>query len=217
MKDKLTPRVVAALAAAAVALVALIGWLGLVSPQHSKASKLDRAIADAKTQLVVAKANAHPRAGGKASGVSGLVLARAMPQQVAMSGVMRQLQRAANRAGVRLDSITPQAATTQSSYSAVPMAVIVTGRYFPIQAFLRDLRTQAGVAGSRVHASGRLFSVDSVSLAAGENQLPQLAATIQLNVFTYSGSAGPGTSATSGVSASDSSTSSSAVAAGSTH
>ena len=215
MKDKLTPRVVAALAAAAIALVALIGWLGLVSPQHSKASKLDREIADAKTQLVVAKANAHPRAGAKASGASGLVLARAMPQQVAMSGVMRQLQRAANRAGVRLDSITPQAATTQSSYAAVPMAVIVTGRYFPIQAFLRDLRTQAGVAGSRVHASGRLFSVDSVSLAPGENQLPQLAATIQLNVFTYSGSTSSAPS-TATATASDSSTSSSAVAAGRT-
>jgi Tfp pilus assembly protein PilO len=137
-----------------------------------------------------------------------------MPQQVAMSNVMRQLQRAAKRAGVRLDSITPQAATTQSGYSAVPMAVVVTGRYFTIQAFLRELRTQAGVAGSRVHASGRLFNVDSVSLAAGEAQLPQLAATIQLNVFTYSGSTGSaGSPATA--SASDSS-SSSAVAAGGT-
>jgi hypothetical protein len=216
MKDKLTPRVVAALAAAAVALVALIGWLGLVSPQHSKASKLDREIADAKTQLVVAKANAHPRAGGKASGVSGLVLARAMPQQVAMSGVMRQLQRAANRAGVRLDSITPQAPTTQSGYDAVPMDVVVTGRYFTIQAFLRELRTQARVAGSRVHASGRLFSVDSVTLAAGEDQLPQLAATIHLNVFTYSGSAGTSASSPATSTASGSSTSGSAVAAGRT-
>jgi Pilus assembly protein, PilO len=214
MKDKLTPKVVAGLAVAVIVLVALIGWFGFVSPQHSKASKLDREIADAETQLVVAKANAHPRAGATASGASALVLSRAMPRQVAMSGVMRQLQRAAKRAGVRLDSITPQTATTQSGYSAVPMAVVVTGRYFAIQSFLRELRTQAGVAGSRVHASGRLFNVDSVSLAAGENNLPQLAATIQLNVFTYSGSTGsaaPPATAT----ASDSS-SGSTVAAGRT-
>jgi hypothetical protein len=214
MKDKLTPKVVAALAAAAIVVVAVIGWFGFVSPQHSKAAKLDREIADAQTQLVVAKANAHPQVGAKASGASALVLSRAMPRQVAMSGVLRQLQRVANRAGVRLDSLTPQAPTTQSGYDAVPMSVVVTGRYFPIQTFLRELRTQAGVAGSRVHASGRLFSVDSVSLAEGENKLPQLAATIALNVFTYSGSTVPG-AAPATATASDSS-SGAAVAAGGT-
>ena len=41
MKDKLTPKVVAALGVAAVAAVALIGWFGLVSPQRSKAAELD--------------------------------------------------------------------------------------------------------------------------------------------------------------------------------
>ena len=65
MKDKLTPKVVAALGVAAVAAVALIGWFGLVSPQRSKAAELDNRIAEAKTQLVVLKATrprpAHPR------------------------------------------------------------------------------------------------------------------------------------------------------------
>jgi Pilus assembly protein, PilO len=216
MKDKLTPKVVAALAIIVIGVVALIGWFGLVSPQRSKASELDRQIADAKTQLVVAKAQAHPSSRGKTTGASAFVLARAMPRQVRMSGVLRQLQGAANGAGVRLDSITPQAPTTQSGYDAVPMDVVVTGRYFTIQAFLRELRTQARVAGSRVHASGRLFSVDSVTLAAGEDQLPQLAATIHLNVFTYSGSAGTSASSPATSTASGSSTSGSAVAAGRT-
>ena len=190
MKDKLTPKVVAALAAAAVAAVALVGWFGLVSPQRSKAAELNSRIADAKTQLVVLKGSARSQSGGPRGAASSAVLTRAMPRSVAMSTVLRQLQRAARQAGVRLDSLTPQAATAQSGYSTVPMAVIVTGRYFGVQRFLKQVRTQAGFSGSRVHASGRLFSVDSVSLAAGEDQLPQLAATIQLNVFTYSGSAG---------------------------
>ena len=107
-----------------------------------------------------------------------------------MADVLRQLHRAANRTDVRLDSVTPQAAAAQSGYSAVPMDVVVTGRYFGVQRFLRHLRTQAGVAGPHVHAAGRLFSVDSVNLAAGDKKLPQLAATIHLNVFTYNGSPG---------------------------
>ena len=215
MSAKLTPKVVAALAATAVAAVVLIGWFGLVSPQRSKAAELDGRIADTKTQLVVLKASTQSRPGGHTGRATALVLARAMPRSVAMPTVLRQLLHAAHQADVRLDSITPQAATAQSGYSMVPMDAVVTGRYFAVQRFLKHLRTQAGFSGSRVHASGRLFSVDSVSLAAGEDQLPQLAATIHLNVFTYSGSAGAAVP-TAAPTASAASTAVSASAAGGT-
>jgi hypothetical protein len=215
MKDKLTPKVVAALGAAAIAVVALIGWFGLVSPQRSKASELDQQIAQANTQLVVAKAQS--RAGAKNGKASARVLTRAMPVREAMPGVLRQLMHAARRSDVRIDSVTPQPATAGTGYEAVPMDVVVTGRYFPIQRFLHSLRTQTRVVGDRVQSSGRLFSVDTVNLAAGEDQLPQLAATIHLNFFTYSGSAAAAAmSAVSTEAATDSSTSSSAVAAGGT-
>ncbi len=181
----MTPKVVAALGAAAVVAVALVGWFGLVSPQHTKAAELDSRIADAQTQLAALHGNAV-----HSGSTSPAMLALAMPRRAAMASVLRQLQRTARQTGVRFDSLTPQAATAQSGYSTVPMDVLVTGRYFAVQRFLKHLRTQAGFSGSRPHASGRLFSVDSVSLAAGEDQLPQLAATIHLNVFTYSGSAG---------------------------
>jgi hypothetical protein len=215
MKDKLTPKVVAVLAAAAIVAVALIGWFGFVSPQRSKAAELDSRIADAKTQLVVLKAGGRSSSGSPTVGASALVLARAMPRSVAMSTVLRQLLRAARHADVRLDSVTPQATTVQSGYSTVPMDIVVTGRYFAVQRFLKELRTQAGLSGSRVRASGRLFSVDSVSLAAGEDQLPQLAATIHLNVFTYNGSAAAA-APTAPPTAEASSTSVSATAAGRT-
>ena len=127
MMDKLTPKVVAALGAAAVAAVALIGWFGLVSPQRSKAAELDSRIADAKTQLVVLKARTP--SGARAARPRS-VLTRAMPRSVAMSTVLRQLLRAARHADVRLDSLTPLAATAQAGYSTVPMDVVVTGRYF---------------------------------------------------------------------------------------
>jgi hypothetical protein len=215
MKDKLTPKVVAVLAMVAIVAVALVGWFGLVSPQRSKASHLDRQIAESKTQLAVAKATPDSGAAGKGSSASALALARAMPRQVEMAGVLRQLLGAADRSDVQLASATPQAAAAKSGYSTVPIDVVVNGRYFAVQDFLRELRTQAGVAGPHVHASGRLFSVDSVNLAAGD-ALPQLAATIRLNVFTYSGSAAATAPATP-KSSSASSTSTSAAAAEITH
>jgi len=214
MKDKLTPKVVAALGAAAIAVVALIGWFGLVSPQRSKATDLDRQIAEANTQLVVAKA-AQARPGSKSGNVSVRVLTRAMPAREAMPAVLRQLLRAGNHANVRLDSVTPQPVTAGAGFETVPMDIVVTGRYFPIAGFLHRLRTQTRVVGDNVKSSGRLFSVDTVNLGAAEDGLPQLTATIHLNAFTYSGSAAATLAATPAT-APDSSTSTSAVAAGGT-
>ena len=183
MKDKLTPKVVATLAAVAVVAVALIGWFGLVSPQRSEASSLEQKIQATQTQLVVAKADAKPGSRAKA-GATQRSLRRAMPQRVAMPVMLRQLVRVAKRTGVRLDSVTPQPATTLQGYNAVPMDVVVGGRYLPIQRFLHRLRVQARVAGNQVHSSGRLFSVESVNLAADE-ELPRLTATLHLNAFVY--------------------------------
>lgn len=194
MKDKLSPKVVATLAAVAVAAAALIGWFGLVSPQRSEASSLDRQIQETQTQLVVAKANARPGGRGKA-GATQRSLRRAMPQRVAMPAVLRQLLRVSKRTGVRLDKVTPQAATTQHGYEVVPMDVVVAGRYLPIQRFLHRLRVQARVAGNGVHASGRLFSVETLNLAADE-QLPRLTATIRINAFVYQEAPSPAPAAT---------------------
>ena len=214
MKDKLTPKVVAALGAAAIAAVALIGWFGFVSPQRSEAADLDRKIADAQTQLVVITAAAGT--GSKEKLPSAAVLRRAMPREVATPQMLRQLLRAANRSKVRLDSVTPQPAAAGAGFEIAPMDVVVTGRYFPIRRFLHRLRTQTLVRGDHVKSSGRLFSVDTVNLGAGEDGLPLLAATIHLNAFTYSGSAAAATSAATSLSTPDLSTSTSAEAAGGT-
>ena len=183
MKDKLSPKVVATLAAAAVTVVALIGWFGFVAPQRSQASSLDGQIQETQTQLVVAKAAAEPVRQAKA-GASRRALKRAMPQRVAMPSILRQILHASQQSGVRLDSVTPQAVTPLQGYDTVPMDIVVAGRYFPIQHFLHRLRMQTRVAPNGVHSSGRLFSVETLNLAADEN-LPRLTATIHVNAFVY--------------------------------
>ena len=75
--------------------------------------------------------------------------------------------RAARQAGVRLDSLTPQAAFRRPATRRCRW----TSRHRPLLrlAVPEAPAPQPGVSGSRAHASGRLFSVDSVSLAAGES------------------------------------------------
>jgi len=187
--SSMSPKLLAVFAVAAVTLVGLIGWFGLVSPQHSKAKTLDGQIAEAKEQLKVAKLLARSQKAdkGKTSGLS--LLKTAMPEELQMPSVLRQVQRLAAVSDVELNSFTPAAGTPMNGYSEVPISLGVTGQYSSVQDFLHRIRVQARESGGRIHASGRLFDVKSVSLTPAE--VPQLTASIALTTFVYTGAALP--------------------------
>ena len=195
MKDKLTPKVVAALGVAAVAAVALIGWFGLVSPQRSKASDLDRQIAEAQTQLVVAKATAQLRPASEASAVG----PRARAGDAA--GAWRCRTCSGSFCAPR---IAPTCASTRSRRRLRPRSRATRradGRRRH-RALLPRPAVPAATCARRRGVVGRQRARlrPAVQRRLGEprppvrNELPQLAATIHLNVFTYSGSAAAATS-----------------------
>jgi Tfp pilus assembly protein PilO len=185
---KISPKMLALAVLGAVAVIALIGWFGLVSPQRSKAHKVDDQIADAKSQLRVARmlATAHPSGSGKKK--TGLAQVRiAMPDDVQMPSVLNEVQKLARSSKVSLDTFTPSAATVLSGYNAVPIQLSVAGRYNTVEKFLRSLRQQAGSRGGHLWATGRLYDVQNVSLSPGADDESDLTASIQLAVFTYTG------------------------------
>jgi len=187
--SSMSPKLLAVFAVAAVTLVGLIGWFGLVAPQHSKAEKLDAQIAEAKEQLKVAKLLARSQKADK-SKTSGLgLLNTAMPEELQMPSVLRQVQRLASASDVELNTFTPSVGTPMNGYSEVPISLAVTGRYSSLQDFLHRIRTQARESAGRIHASGRLFDVKSVSLSPAN--VPQLTASIALSTFVYTGAALP--------------------------
>jgi hypothetical protein len=181
----MSPKLLAMFAVAVVTLVGLIGWFALVAPQHSKATTLDGRIAEAKEQLKVAKllARSEKAGKGKASGLG--LLETAMPAELQMPSVLRQVQRLASVSNVSLLSFSPSAAAPADGYSTVPIALSVTGRYASLQSFLKRLRVLAGSKSGRIHASGRLFDVGSVSLSPSAP--PELTAAIALTTFVYTG------------------------------
>ena len=85
------------------------------------------------------------------------------------------------------ESFAPSVPTQQSGYDSYPIDITVNGRYRDVQRFVHDLRTQAGATHGRVHADGRLFSVESVNLTPAPDGLPELAAAIVIDAFVYSG------------------------------
>jgi len=194
MIDRLSKRTAIAIAAVGVLAVVLVGWFALVSPQRSKASELDGKISESRTALQLADALTK---GGqqRQTAAEARVLAKAMPDDTQMSQILRQLSSAAKATRVRVNSVTPAAAAPLAGYEAVPMSVVVEGRYLGIANFLGRLRTLVAVGPEKVRAKGRLYSVDSVQFTGGEDQ-SFLQATMTLNAYRYGRAATPANAAT---------------------
>lgn len=188
MIERLNGRLSIAIAAAGLLLVLLVGWFGFVTPQRSKATDLAAKITATETQLALTEAVARGSQ-LRQSGKELVTLRVAIPDQISMPEILRQLTRAAVDGNVRITGITPAAVVSTGVAEAVPMSITVEGRYFGIREFLRHLRTRADLKGDELRASGRLFSVDSIQFAGGTVEGGGIQATLSISAFAFRGAA----------------------------
>jgi hypothetical protein len=184
MIDRLNGRAALAVAIAGLLLVALVGWFGVLSPQRSKAAELGTKIDDAELRLQVAQDLVRgPLL--RESKAELATLQTAIPDDVRMSGVLRQLSRASAKSRVRILGITPGAPTTVGSTTVVPITVSLEGRYFAIREFLRLLRAGADMRDDKVVATGRLFDVGSIQFTGGDTTGGVVQATLTVNAHSF--------------------------------
>jgi Tfp pilus assembly protein PilO len=164
--DRLNGRLAVLLATAAILLITLMGWFLLVAPKRSKAADLDAKTSSAQVELVGTQQFLKSSAGRK-SALQLKQLQRAVPADTRMSGIIRQLTRAARASGVRVTGITPNATVSTPGGQAIPLTVLAEGHFFRLQRFVRLLRSAAVVTTDSVHVSGRLLTLDSVDFASG--------------------------------------------------
>lgn len=179
--------------------VAVVGWFAVAAPARSHAGRLATQVEDAQNQVVSLEA-AQARS-PKAASRDLYRLARAMPTQDDMPGILLELDRLAGSSGVSLEHVQPAARVTLADgSSALPLTVVVDGRYGAITTFLRRLRLEVSAPADRVVAAGRLFDADEVTLVTKGQGSPVVVATLQLVAFDYaappSGSWTPGVSPT---------------------
>ena len=164
MIERLNGRAAVGLAAAGLLLVVLVGWLGFVSPQRSKAAELQVKIDEAETQLAVTQALIQgPLLRQSTAQLATLRLA--IPDEVRMSGILRQLSEASARSRVRVLGITPQPVVVNAGGpDIVAMSVAIEGRYFGIREFLRLLRARrdSGPRQGERHRTAVCDRLDSV-------------------------------------------------------
>jgi hypothetical protein len=165
-------------------LIAAAGVFAVVLPQRSKASSLDAQIAAAQLQLATL-ATRHGQ-GPKVRASDLFLLARAMPDQPDMAGVVLELAQMARATSTTLVSVTPATATTTprpDGSTEIPLTVVADGSWHGVQALLHRLRTHVQARRGGVMVTGRLFSVSSVQITAGDHS--EVEASLGVSAFTH--------------------------------
>ena len=186
MKRKLNTRVLGVIAGVCILLYAATGYFLVVSPKKAEANRLDEEIAATNVELMTARAASQAQDDTQPIAVADIFrLATAMPSTPDMPGILLELARIADETGIHFKSITPQSAVAAGEYQSVPIDVAFDGSFYALSDFLFRLRTLVSVRRGELHASGRLFSVESVDFSAGAEGFPSLAATLKLQAYVY--------------------------------
>jgi type IV pilus assembly PilO-like protein len=179
---------------AALALLAAGGWFLLISPQRAKATSLDKEIAQVQQQIDANRAAAAQVHHVEPIKVADLFrLTKAMPSQADIADVLLELSTMAHQTGIDFRSIQPTASTTVGAYQVIPINVIFDGNFYDLSDFLYRLRNLVDVRNGTLDATGRLFTVDSLSFGEGLRRFPEIQATMTIDAYTY-GTSAPATS-----------------------
>lgn len=187
--ESLSPRALVIIAAAAVLVYAAVIWLLLVSPKRAEAADARSAVAAAELRLAEAQAAANRPRGAGEPVADVFRLAKAMPASTDQPGLVLELSRLARGSGVTLRSISPETPVAGvGGPTMIPLTVSVSGSYAQISKFLLHTRSLVTVRDGRIHARGRLLTVESVSLVESvAHGFPKLDATVALNAYVYDG------------------------------
>jgi type IV pilus assembly protein PilO len=174
-----------------VLLFGLVGWFLLVHPQSSKLKSLKTQTAEVQAKLDAYQQQvAAARAAPKIEVADIYRLAKAMPDRTDMPDLLLELSQLARDTGIRFDSISPQSGAAIGSYQVIPISVTFNGNFYNLADFLYRLRSLVSVHGGRLDASGRLFSVDTLTFNESPLHFPQIQASLVIDAFVY-GSGSP--------------------------
>lgn len=179
-----TPAKLALIAAAAVAVL-VAGWLLLIGPRRSEAKRLKAQIAAVQAQIAAAQAGPTQPRPPQIRVADLFTLSRAMPNTVDMPGILLQLSHVAEETGVSFQSIAPHDPVQGAGYQQVSIDLVFEGRFYDLSDFLYRLRNLVAVHKGVLNASGRLFTVDSISFGQGDLQFPQVKATLTVSAYVF--------------------------------
>jgi type IV pilus assembly protein PilO len=170
----------------AVLVFGLAGWFLLVRPQGAKVKDLKAQAAEVQAKIdAYHQRVAAARAAPKIEVADIYRLAKAMPDRTDMPDLLLELSQLARDTGIRFDAISPQPNALLGSYTVLPISVTFQGNFYNLADFLYRLRSLVSVHAGRLDATGRLFSVDTLTFDESTLKFPQIQATLVIDAFVY--------------------------------
>ena len=187
MKKKQATPNVAKIGGIVAGLVVLLvaGWFIVVAPKRSEAGKLSREIDDMRAQIAAAQTGPESPDKQTIRVADIFKLSRAMPDRADIPSVLLQLSQISSETGVSFQSITPSDPVPIGPYERISIDLVFQGHFYDLSDFLYRLRNLVGVHGGVLAATGRLFSVDSISFDEGELSFPQVKAALTVSAYVY--------------------------------
>jgi Tfp pilus assembly protein PilO len=173
--------------AAGLVIVALVAYWLLIHPKRSEIGQLGDDIELLENEVRIATVNARNDQPTVRIRVADLfALAKAMPDEEDMPGVILELNSTASAAGIEFVSIAPQMhIPTATGYRVLPIALKFQGNYFDLTDFLFRLRNHVSVRDGRLAARGRLFTLDQLDFHEGPGGFPEIEANLTVAAYVY--------------------------------
>jgi Tfp pilus assembly protein PilO len=181
-------------------------WMLLLNPALNRSEDLQKPLETAQTERDAAVAAAHQMTQAKINykkDYAELVkLSKAIPQSVAVSDLMRELNRAAEGMGIEFtnitmaektptDEIAAQAAATTGNevLDEIPVELTFDGRFFALSDMFRAVQDFVDVADGRLEVHGRLIRIDEFSFDS--SSFPNITAQISATIYAAPADEGP--------------------------
>ncbi len=201
-----------------VAIVAV--WLLVIQPKRDQASKLGNQIASAQSQLDQARQQVAAGLAAKSEFAADYAtiarLGEAVPADDNVPSLIVQLQHAANVTGVDFRSLVlnpasgptsapatsasagqsatatlpPGATVGPAGFPIEPFTFTFNGNFFHLSSFFNKLQRFVVVTNKGLAVSGRLMSLNAVSLGPSAAGFPNISATISATTYLVPASEG---------------------------
>jgi Tfp pilus assembly protein PilO len=173
----------------AIAVLAAVAYMVVIRPKRAEAGRLDEQIAEMQTKVTAARLASRPQQQASTIKVADVFeVSKAMPDTDDMPGIILDLNSVAEATGIKFLSIQPSAATPKNGYSAIEITLTFEGNYFDLTDFLFRLRNLVTVRDGRLSSSGRLFTLDTLSMKEGKEGFPSINAGLTVSAYVYGAS-----------------------------
>lgn len=181
-------------------------WLLLMNPALDRRAGLqkpiEQAMAERDSAVALAAEMTEAKENYKHDYAQLVKLSKAIPQSIAVSDLMRELNGAARGMGIEFSNITmaaPKAETVATDAATptpgtegldeIPVELTFDGRFFALSDLFRSVRRFVRVADGRLEVRGRLIRIDNFSFDSGS--FPNITAQISATVYAAPAGEGP--------------------------